>query len=313
MAYGAIIGQSEAGFSSGKRTCRFVVGSVSGGWTADDVDYLCDGTDDQVEINAAINALPAEGGEIVILDGNYNVSSSIVVNKGNVILRGNGKSSNIIKNFRSSAREGTINIAQENVTLYNLSLDVNSSFFSNVEYGVLCSNYTKIYNCFFNRYYNNINALNTTENSTNFCEVVENTIMNSRYEAVSTNKNQGWKILNNYINEAIRGISVLGSNNLISNNTVLNNSQYGIWINGTQNNITSNICYNTSQCYRDSGKYNLWEGNIGIVDGVSGLTFYTDSTIGNALIGNLFNKQPSVIGSAKLDSFNNVIYDTLAL
>lgn len=40
----------------GKRTCRFTVGTSAAGWTAADCDYLCDGTDDQEEIQAAVNA-----------------------------------------------------------------------------------------------------------------------------------------------------------------------------------------------------------------------------------------------------------------
>lgn len=47
---------------SGKRTCRYVVGTSTAGWTEADCDFLCDGTDDQEEINAAINAIPEHGG-----------------------------------------------------------------------------------------------------------------------------------------------------------------------------------------------------------------------------------------------------------
>lgn len=59
------------------RTARFVVGTSAAGWTVDDCDYLCDGTNDQVEIQAAINALPTAGGKIIILSGTYNISDTI--------------------------------------------------------------------------------------------------------------------------------------------------------------------------------------------------------------------------------------------
>ncbi len=72
------------------RVARFVVGTSAAGWTADDCDYLCDGTDDQVEIKAAVDALPSTGGEIVLLDGTYTLSEAFIVNKPNVTLRGNG-------------------------------------------------------------------------------------------------------------------------------------------------------------------------------------------------------------------------------
>ncbi len=64
---------------SGKRTCRFVVGASTAGWTQADCDFLCDGTDDQEEINQAIAALPQSGGDIVILSGTYNLSEEIEV------------------------------------------------------------------------------------------------------------------------------------------------------------------------------------------------------------------------------------------
>src|SRR5690606_17909579 len=62
------------------KTVRFVVGTSTSGWTEKDCDYLCDGTNDQVEINNAITALPVTGGEIVILDGTYNITATINVN-----------------------------------------------------------------------------------------------------------------------------------------------------------------------------------------------------------------------------------------
>lgn len=75
---------------SGKRTCRFVVGTSTAGWTEADCDYLCDGEADEVEIKAAINALPASGGEIVILGGTYKLSASISISgpRGDLALVG---------------------------------------------------------------------------------------------------------------------------------------------------------------------------------------------------------------------------------
>ncbi len=66
---------------SGKRTCRFVIGTSTAGWTQADCDYLCDGTDDQVEIQAAVDALrDADGGTLVILAGTYNLTNNVNIN-----------------------------------------------------------------------------------------------------------------------------------------------------------------------------------------------------------------------------------------
>ena len=59
------------------RTARFVIGTSTAEWTLEDCDYLCDGTNDQEEIIQALNDLPTTGGEVVILDGTYNITASI--------------------------------------------------------------------------------------------------------------------------------------------------------------------------------------------------------------------------------------------
>ena len=79
---------------------RFVIGTSTAGWTLKDCDYLCDGTADQVQINAAITALPATGGEIVILDGTYNITAKIDVTKDNVSIRGNGNATILKRIYR---------------------------------------------------------------------------------------------------------------------------------------------------------------------------------------------------------------------
>ncbi len=104
------------------RTARFVVGTSAAGWTADDCDYLCDGTNDQVEINAAITALPAGGGEVVLLDGTYSVGGSggltagVVLNKDNVTLRGSGPATRL----RCDRTFNTIQVPAKGCTIRDL-------------------------------------------------------------------------------------------------------------------------------------------------------------------------------------------------
>ena len=76
---------------SGKRMCRVVVGTSTAGWTAADCDFLCDGTDDQVEINQAIALLKEHGGELAILAGEYTLSANMeITNMGaDVAITGN--------------------------------------------------------------------------------------------------------------------------------------------------------------------------------------------------------------------------------
>lgn len=66
-----------------KRYSTVVVGLSTMGYTEEDVDFLCDGIDDHIEINQAINSIN-NGGELKILEGNYNITSSIIVAKNNI-------------------------------------------------------------------------------------------------------------------------------------------------------------------------------------------------------------------------------------
>lgn len=84
-----------------KRTCRRVVGTSTAGWTKADCDYLCDGVDDQVEIQAAINSLGSEGGEVKLLSGTYFLSESLGFGSSGITLCGNGKESTVLQTASS--------------------------------------------------------------------------------------------------------------------------------------------------------------------------------------------------------------------
>ena len=104
-----------------KQTVRFVIATSTAGWTQEDCDYLCDGIDDQTEINAAIQAL-TNGGEIKILDGVYTLSGQILVNKENVKISGCGFNT-VIKNISALADyKGIFEISESNCILSDLKI-----------------------------------------------------------------------------------------------------------------------------------------------------------------------------------------------
>lgn len=96
--YWAEKAQDLSGGGSGKKTCRLVVGTSTAGWMESDCDYLCDGEADQVEIQAAVDALPAEGGTIVLLEGTYDLLDWVEVEKDFVEIRGAGPAVTIDSN-----------------------------------------------------------------------------------------------------------------------------------------------------------------------------------------------------------------------
>lgn len=69
--------------------CTITIGTYLAGYTQEDVDYICDGIDDQIEINAAISSLN-NGGLIRILNGTYNLSQKIYVDKNMISIEGDG-------------------------------------------------------------------------------------------------------------------------------------------------------------------------------------------------------------------------------
>lgn len=83
--------------AGGTRCARIVIGTSTAGWVAKDCDYLCDGTADNVEIQAALDALPSTGGRIILLDGTYNIAGRPTLSKAHTEIIGVG---NVKLNFQ---------------------------------------------------------------------------------------------------------------------------------------------------------------------------------------------------------------------
>ena len=143
-----------------KRTARFIIGTATAGWTQEDCDYLCDGIDDQEEILNAYNALPKEGGEIVLLSGKYSITDKLYLREKDkhVILRGNGKST--VLSWEKDvpyAEQSTMILFTAYISLFDLCLDGNQKADGNFFGGGHVAN--NLYNCF--TVMNNVYIINT--------------------------------------------------------------------------------------------------------------------------------------------------------
>lgn len=141
----------EATGGNGKRYARIVVGTSTSGWTETDCDYLCDGTDDEEEINAAAQSIPSLGGEILLLDGTYNISSYISL-KTYTVLSGTGRASTRLVRTGISGL-GTVRamlVLPNECELKNLSISGGRSVFGSGDWSsvtdVLAGGGTKISN-----------------------------------------------------------------------------------------------------------------------------------------------------------------------
>ncbi len=99
-------------------------------------DFVGDGTNDQNAINAAIDALPSTGGAVVLLDGTFNLTGTVAINKSNTTLQGQGSSTVLRRMWDSSAAEGVVTVGGNGTanyaTITNLKIDGNKATYANV-------------------------------------------------------------------------------------------------------------------------------------------------------------------------------------
>ena len=284
-----------------KRTCRFVVGTSTAGWTEADCDYLCDGTADDVEINAAIQALPATGGEIVILDGTYHITATIRMNKDNVTLAGNGAATILLR----SANVDVIYLTSvTHCNVRNLKIDGNktayttdnaciylSSSSNNAITRNICNN--SGYGIYV-PYHNNNNTI-----MGNAC----NNNQNGMYLDSSGNNTVAGNTCNDNSNNGIE-MGTSGSNNTVTGNTC-NNNKIGMNLRSSSNNaITGNTCNNNSShgITLSSSSNNAITGNTCNNNSSYGITLFSSSN--NAITGNTCNNNSSH-GITLFSSSNN--------
>ena len=85
-------------------------------------DYQCDGTADEVEINAALAALPAQGGRIILLEGTFTIVDSITIPDDDIVLEGQGRSTFIDGDGLATTEHGIVISAHTNVIIKNLAI-----------------------------------------------------------------------------------------------------------------------------------------------------------------------------------------------
>ena len=186
-----------------------------------DADYICDGVADEVEINQALNALPAAGGIVRLMEGTYNLAASVTIPANDITLWGTGKGTLL----QTAANIIMINaIARSTIVISDLHLE-----------GASVSNH-------------GINFTGVTSSIIQNCEI--NATIG---DCIHIENTSDWnKILNNYCrnSKSNSGIKLHEdcSNNTISNNTVESNNTAGIMVTTTNeshmdnNMVTNNTC-----------------------------------------------------------------------
>lgn len=227
------------------RPARFVIGTSTAGWTESDCDYLCDGTADDVEIKAAISALPSGGGEVLLLDGTYNISSSIAISKANVVLRGSGPSTVLKRMFDSTSANGVIACSGANCRISSMYIDGNKTVYkSDDNRAIYCSqsaSHTEIDHVFVKNSYSGIALSGMDGGSISDC-----TAQTTSAKGIYISGASGILLSKNLLSgNGGTGIHVERTTDLhILNNTISNTVDYGIAIDAESKRgiISGNTC-----------------------------------------------------------------------
>lgn len=317
---------------AGKRAVRVVIGTSIAGWTASDCDYLCDGVDDHVEIQAAIDSLTNEdghlNGEILILDGVYKLAASIT-HQGTCTFRLSGTGSSTILEWSvnevSEGIYGCLHFICGDALLEISDLHVrNTSGPAINNIGGLYAECAKI----------SIDKVKTESFPGTGIEVDANDFLSITNCECSGNKlsgitsySNGGSLLGNYCHHnAVSGIGIAGSNTNVAGNLccwngyvvidqedILTTEAPGILIEAYDCTVTGNSCKNNSKYgiylggdYSLSVSGNLTYGSpVGIYVGC-GSNSITGNTSDNCNIGihisGEYTKNNSIVGNT-VDKF----------
>lgn len=221
----------------GKRCARVVIGSKDAGYTADDVDYLCDRENSASDvINTALKQLPGNGGEVLLLEGIYCIKQPLQLTSG-CILRGKGIGTRL---WLDSPKRAAIEVTgQENQVLdmhitpspYTKHKQDLKGIVLDETSGSIIKNVT----------ITGLSESITVSDDSTFNQLTGNRLGRASSCAISCS-GYGNIIEGNICQESQTGIKVGGLCNCIANNITLQNDEDGINVQGLYNTITGNIC-----------------------------------------------------------------------
>ena len=262
-------------------------------------DYVCDGTNDQVEINQAITALGTTGGVVYLLEGTYNISASINLdttapNDSNKAIIGTGAGT-VLKLFAGSSNVNVINASNVNrILISQLRIDGNK-----VGGGSNCKGiyFSSVANSKIDRVW--------VENM-NFIGIE---LFNSSNNIISGNHIQSNGNGGIFVNgSSFSNPANYSHNNIISGNNIQSNDSSGIALAVCSNNTISGNVVQSSKTVGgislSSSSSNSVSGNTvwsNTGDGISWSTSSNNSVSGNTVWSNTGN------GIVWSNSSNNTI------
>jgi hypothetical protein len=220
-----------------RRYSKVVIGSTGAGYTATDVDFLCTGSNDSTQFDAALAAIPTAGGEIKILNGTYTLTKPWAIERSNVKISGCGGNSTIIQMTGTRNATDTPEAAKSNNAVVYLA--GNKCVIEGLHFTHGTATDGLSYSVYLNGVTNTTLTGNTCYNvslSTGYGVYLNacfnNKIIDNKFNHTNTGHTHGI-----YLNAG--GNNTIAGN--ILNNTTSNSYAYGITLNSSHhNNITGN-------------------------------------------------------------------------
>lgn len=236
-------------------------------------DYVCDGTSDQTEINNAISALPTSGGKIVLLEGTYNISDTININKPNVTIEGMGAGTRLARVSEAGSGFTMLRSSAEGFELAHLTVDGQSEMYPIKSGNGIAVNLggesAKVHDCSIVNYRYGLNVLNEK------AAVFDNVLSNLTGVGINTSDSGNHcTVSRNYVCDCGVGIGIQRSYSKVCDNYVIRgtgktsdytSSQHTITVSSTNNVISDN--YIPGKKYTNSGGStnvfinNVWDGS----------------------------------------------------
>ncbi len=246
------IGGASWDIPSGRGATLIVAASDSYPNSAAQADYVCDGTNDEVQIQAAIDALPAGGGKVSLSEGIFNLGADINLVSG-THLSGQGISTHLISQVEIAGIKaiGTVGTPLANIEVSGLYLE---------GFGAGTAN-NRLKSAMYYEYIDNLTVRNCKVTKAVYdailiISVVDGKIIGNHIEGGGTAGDDGINTLNdcdgiiidsNYIDGITNdGIHLPGGLNIVvSNNVVKNSGQNGMLGGAFQSSFTGIFANNT--------------------------------------------------------------------
>ena len=243
-----------------------------------EADYICDGTADQVQIQAAIDALPATGGEVLLLDGTYNIEVALVMDSYQT-LRGCGRNTILTTStvnltfLRAVGGAGTEKIG---IVIADLQIDGGAGavsemgiYFKYVDYSLIQNVYSRRHASGTGSYLSGIYLYYSDFNT-----ITDNTCQGNGYYGIFLYSSSDFNSVtaNTCQGNGYYGVELYtSSNNTVTSNICQGNSSSGIWVSNTSlnNTISGNTCQGNARdgvsldtsCNHNSVTANTCQGN----------------------------------------------------